>query len=103
MRALRGLKRSPLALDFYAWASYTAYHTQKTGQSRSLSWELLLEQFGSEYKDPKDFAKKAWGALLKVQAVYPGLNMERVRGGIKVLPSKPSITIQPKKRKKEAV
>lgn len=97
MRALKALKRSPLALDFYAWASYTAYQTQKTGNSRSISWELLHEQFGAEYKDLKEFSRKAWNALLKVQAVYPELNIERIRGGILVLPSKPSITIRPKR------
>jgi hypothetical protein len=46
MRALKALKRSPLALDLYAWATYTAFQTQKTGQSRSISWELLHEQMG---------------------------------------------------------
>jgi len=103
MRALRALKRSPLALDFYAWASYTAYQTQRTGQSRSLSWEMLHEQFGSEYKKVDEFARKAWNALLKVQAVYPELNVERIRGGITVLPSKPSITIKPKRIKKSSI
>jgi len=99
MRILRALKKSPLALDLYAWATYTAYQTQQTSQSRSLSWELLHEQFGAEYSDIKDFSKKAWNALKKVQSVYPELNIERVRGGINVLPSKPSITIKPKKLK----
>lgn len=99
MRILKALKRSPLALDFYAWATYTAYQTHKTGQSRSVSWERLHEQFGSEYKQLDEFARKAWHALLKVQAVYPELNIERVRGGILILPSKPSITVKPKKIK----
>lgn len=103
MRALKALKRSPLALDLYVWATYTAYQTQKTEQSRSLSWEILHEQFGAEYSDVKNFSKKAWLALLKIQAVYPELNIERVRGGITVLPSKPSITIKPKKEKKISI
>jgi hypothetical protein len=102
MRILKALKRSPLALDLYAWATYTAYQTQRTGQSRSLSWELLHEQFGAEYGDTKDFAKKAWRALSKVKAVYQELNVERIRGGINILPSKPSITIKPKKKTKKS-
>jgi len=96
MRLLKALKRSPLALDLYVWATYTAYQTQKNGQSRSLSWELLHEQFGAEYKDTKDFAKKAWGAIRKIQFLYPELGVERIRGGVKILPSKPSITIKAK-------
>lgn len=102
MRALKALKRSPLALDFYAWASYTAYQTQQTGQSRSISWDQLHEQFGSEYKKLDEFARKAWKALSKVQSVYPALNVERVRGGVVVLPSTPSITIKQKSNKKAA-
>lgn len=100
MRILKALKRSPLALDLYAWATYTAYQTQKSGQSRSLSWEILHEQFGAEYSNIKDFSKKAWRALSKVQAVYPELTVERVHGGVKVFPSKPSITIKVKKSPK---
>lgn len=97
MRALKALKRSPLALDLYTWATYTAYQTQKTGKERSVSWGLLHEQFGAEYNTIKNFSNKVWKALLKVQIVYPALNINRVPGGIKVLPSKPAITLKPKK------
>lgn len=103
VRALKALKKSPLALDLYAWATYTAYQTQKNGQSRSVSWELLHEQFGAEYSDIKDFSKKAWRCLLKVQAVYPELNFERIRGGVNVLQSKPSITIKQKRIKNPSI
>jgi hypothetical protein len=99
MRILRALKRSPLALDFYSWATYTAYQTQQTGQSRSISWKLLHEQFGSEYKDTKEFTRKACLALLKVKSMYPEFDFERIYGGIKVLPSRSSITIKQKKKK----
>jgi hypothetical protein len=101
VRALRALKKSPLALDLYAWATYTAYKTQKNCQSYSVSWEILHEQFGAEYSDVKEFARNAWRCLLKVQSVYPELSIERVRGGINVLPSKPSITIKSKKAVKK--
>ena len=100
---LKALKRSPLALDLYAWATNTAYQTQQNGQPRSVSWELLHEQFGAEYKDTYEFSRKAWKALLKVKAVYQELGIERVRGGLKVLPSKPSITIKPKRIKKPSI
>jgi len=103
MRILKALKRSPLALDLYAWATYTAYQTQQTGQSRSISWELLHEQFGAEYKDTYEFSRKAWGALLKVQAVYPELCLKRIRGGLNILPSNPSITIKQKKKSKQSI
>jgi hypothetical protein len=100
MRALKALKRSPLALDLYAWTTYTAFQTQKTGQSRSISWELLHEQMGGEYASTKDFGHKARLALRKVQAVYPALGLEFERGGVKVLPCNPAITIKPKSSQK---
>jgi hypothetical protein len=99
IRALKGLKNSPLALDLYAWATYTAYQTQKSGKERSISWELMHEQFGSEYSTVKEFSRNASKALSKVQVVYPELNIQRIRGGIKVLPSKPAITIKSRKDK----
>ncbi len=96
MRALRALKRSPLALDLYAWATYTAYRTQQNRQARSISWEALHKQLGTEYKDIKDFKKYARLALRKIKAVYDDLGIEYVRGGVKVLPCNPAITIKPK-------
>jgi hypothetical protein len=100
MRALKALKRSPLALDLYAWATYTAFQTQKTGQSRRISWELLHGQMGGEYDDIKDFGKKARLALRKVQAVYPVLGLEFEKGGVRVLPCNPAVTVKPKSLKK---
>ncbi len=100
MRVLKALKRSPLALDLYAWVTYTAYQTQKHQKDRSVSWEWLHKQFGAEYGKTDEFARNAWNALRKVKAAYPELNIERMRGGILVLPSKPSITIKPKSHKR---
>lgn len=94
LRALKALKRSPLALDLYSWATYTAYQTQKTGQSRSISWELLHEQLGGEYHDIKEFARKARLALRNVQGVYPELGLEFEKGCVKVLPCNPAITVK---------
>lgn len=95
MRALKALKRSPLALDLYAWATYTAYQTQRSGKSRSVSWELLHNQFGGEYASMKLFGQKARAALQKVQAVYPALSLDFVKGGVVVLPSAPAIISTP--------
>ncbi len=97
VRALKALKNSPLALDLYAWATYTAYQTQRTGKERSISWEHLHKQFGAEYSTTKNFSAKAWKSFERVQFAYPYLNIERVPGGIKILPSKPSIGIKKQK------
>lgn len=96
LRALKALKRSPLALDLYSWATYTAYQTQKNKQSRNVSWELLHEQLGAEYHDMKEFAKSCRAALRKVQTVYPELGLEFEKGGVKVLPCNPAIIVKQK-------
>ena len=100
MRALKALKRSPLALDLYAWATYTAYQTQKKQESRFVSWEQLHEQFGGDYAEVRNFQSKASATLRKVQAVYPDLKIEFERGGVSVLPCNPAITAKPAKRGK---
>jgi len=99
MRALKALKRSPLALDLYSWTTYTAYRTQKSGQSRFISWELLHQQLGGEYSSIKNFGHKARLALRKVQTVYPELGLDFEKGGVKVLPCNPAVTIKAKCRK----
>jgi hypothetical protein len=96
IRALNALKRSPLALDLYAWATYTAFQTQTKGQSRFVSWKLLHEQMGAEYSTIKNFSQKVRLALRKVQAVYPALGLEFEPGGVRVLPCNPAVTIRPR-------
>jgi hypothetical protein len=60
----------------------------------------LHEQFGAEYSETRNFQTKAKTALRKVQAVYPDLSLEFEKGGVRVLPCKPAITIKPKSSKK---
>ena len=103
IRALKALKNSALALDLYSWATYTAYQTQKTGRKRYVPWKLLHDQFGAEYGTIKNFSQKAWKTFIKVNMVYPALNINRIRGGIEVLPSKPAVMLEVKKQKKSSL
>jgi hypothetical protein len=97
IRALRALKRSPLALDLYAWLTHEAYRAHKSGKGRFVAWPLLMEQLGTDYSSPKDFGKKARAALNKVQLVYPLLKLGSLRAGVRIEPeSFPAI--QPKPR-----
>jgi hypothetical protein len=86
VRALKALKRSPLALDLYAWLSHEAYRAHKSGQGRFVAWPWLMEQLGAEYSDPKDFGKYARAALRKVLAVYPGLKLGSLHAGVRIEP-----------------
>lgn len=96
MRALKALKRSPLALDLYSWLTYEAYRAHKSGKGRFVAWKLLAEQMGTDYADVHDFRKKAVATLRKIRALYPGLKLGSLRGGIRIEPdSLPAITPRP--------
>jgi hypothetical protein len=57
----------------------------------TLSWSALREQFGHEYRDPKDFKRELRRVLQKVLAAYPDAKVESIRGGLRLKPSKPPI------------
>jgi hypothetical protein len=85
MRALRALKRSPLALDLYAWASYRAFAiVQKNQPPTFVSWQSLMQQLGADYSNVDEFARKAKTALRKIAALYPGLNVGATKGGFTI-------------------
>jgi Plasmid encoded RepA protein len=79
MRALKSLKRSPLALDIYIWLTF---RTSYIKAPVPVSWGQLQGQFGAEYKRPIDFKVAFTDALRKVQVVYPGANITKSKTGI---------------------
>ena len=100
IRALRALKRSPLALDLYAWSTHKAYSVSRKGKAQYVPWKLLAQQFGTDYANHLDFKRKAKEAFRKISIVYPGLKLsDDTPGGITVLPtSRPAIISLPSKR-----
>ena len=96
LRALRALKRSPLALDLYAWATYTAFGAQRKRMARTVPWEALHAQMGGEYAELRQFRAKALAALRKVKLVYPALNVESTPAGLTVRPSAAAIASRAK-------
>ncbi|MBJ7605378.1 MAG: pirin, partial [Candidatus Dormibacteraeota bacterium] len=72
MRALRALRRSPLALDFYVFFTHRMSYLRKP---LPLPWELLQDQFGAEYGRMVDFRARARRAIRSVKAVYPQLDV----------------------------
>ena len=92
VRALKALKRSPLALDLYAWLSYTAFTASRRRQPRTVPWEGLHGQMGSEYRQLRDFKIKVLQAVKKIQLVYPKLKVEATASALVVYPSPPSIS-----------
>ncbi|BAE52830.1 hypothetical protein amb4026 [Paramagnetospirillum magneticum AMB-1] len=82
-RALKALRRSPLALDLYAWATHRVYELGSEGAF--IPWSGLRRQIGAAYSDPKNFQKAAKQALRKVASVYLGFRYSCELGGIRIL------------------
>ena len=93
MRVLKALKRSPMALDVYAWLTYRTGYLKNT---TAISWDQLKMQFGAEYGLKKNFKAAFTDALRKVQLVYPGANISTTDAGIIL---KPGLTSIPKRGK----
>jgi hypothetical protein len=52
MRALKALKKSPLALDAYCWLTYRASYAKRPSV---IPWSVLALQFGSDYAELRFF------------------------------------------------
>lgn len=89
-RAIHALQHSALALDVYTWLAHRLCRV-RTDNGVKLYWKNLRDQFGQEYKDPKDFKKTFKAALMKVCAVYPDARVREEAGGIRLYPSPPPI------------
>ena len=99
-RALRALKRSPLALDLYALCCYEAYRVERSGKARFIPWRALQKQMGADYESEtaaRDFGTKCRAALRKIEAVMPSLRLGKAPGGLSIMASStPAITHRPK-------
>jgi len=84
MRALKALKKSPLALDAYCWLTYKASYTKRPSV---IPWSALALQFGSDYKLVRQFKAAFLAELRKVVTVYGAVQVEATDDGLLVRPS----------------
>jgi hypothetical protein len=88
LRAIRVLKRSPLSLDLYAWATRRVSYLNRPLR---MSWRSFQLSFGAGYADTPQgksrFRGNAIEALRRVKAVYPELRIDLRRDGILMYPS----------------
>jgi hypothetical protein len=84
-RALRMLKRSPLALDLYFWMTHRFSYLDR---ATTIPWTALHAQFGADYARTRDFRVKLSASLKKVNTVYPEANFDVKVTGLRLLPSK---------------
>jgi hypothetical protein len=89
MRALKALKKSPLALDTYCWLTYRASYAKRPSV---IPWSALALQFGSDYKLVRQFKAAFLAELRKVVTVYGGVQIEATDEGLLVKPSVTHIT-----------
>jgi hypothetical protein len=88
--AIAKLQNSALALDVYTWLAHRLCRVKKNA-GVPLSWGAMRGQFGQEYSDVKSFKRELVGALGKAMAAYPSARVEKINGGLKLLPSPPPV------------
>lgn len=97
LRALRGLKRSPFALDLYAWATYRVYTLGKSKDAlAAIPLTQIQQQFGSEYSRLDNFKGALGKALAEVKEVFPELDYELRARDLVIRPGKVPIAERPK-------
>lgn len=88
MRALKALRRSPMALDIYCWLTYRmSYLDHKT----EIPWEALAIQFGAGYELCRQFKQSFLEQLQKVCVVYQEARVEEGERGLILRPSRPHV------------
>ena len=88
LRALKALKKSPLALDVYCWLTHRASYAKRPS---TIPWQALAAQFGSDYARLRDFRAAFLAELRKVATVYAGAQFEVTEAGLVLKPSLPHI------------
>ena len=92
MRALKALKRSPLALDIYCWLTYRMSYLRTPTE---IPWPALQMQFGADYATDahglRNFKLKFLHHLRAVLVIYPEANVDEGERGLLLKPSKPHV------------
>lgn len=88
LRAIRALKRSPLSLDMYAWATRRVSYLKRPLR---IPWTAFQASFGAGYAETPQgksrFRGNAIDALHRVKAVYPQLKIDIRPDGVLLCPS----------------
>ena len=92
MRAVKALKKSPMALDIYTWLTYRASYLKR---STVIPWSSLAQQFGSNYAELRNFKAAFLNELKKVVLVYGQVQVEITEQGLIVKPSLTHISKKP--------
>lgn len=94
LRVLQAIKKSPLALDIYAWLTYRMSYLKR---ETTIPWPSLRLQFGADYARLRDFKKSFLEQLRVVKMLYchASFSTESERG-LTLYPSRPQVLKAPK-------
>ena len=90
LRALRLLKRSPLALDIYVWLTYRMSYLRRPTM---IPWPALRDQFGADYSRVRDLRRRFVAQLGLVLRVYPTARVTETDDGLLLYPSSPHVPV----------
>ncbi len=96
LRALRALKRSPLAIDLYTWLTHRNFVLSSGGRAATfIPWSDLQVQFGADYpldsRGRADFKKAFYAAYRSVQLVYNDARLRDSGPMLQVLSAAPHV------------
>jgi len=84
LRAIRQLRRSPLAIDLYVWLTYRMSYLKRPCL---IPWKSLQSQFGADYSRQRDFCQRFLQSLRLVLTLYPDARVQQRANGLLLLPS----------------
>jgi hypothetical protein len=84
MRVLKELKKSPMALDIYAWLTYRMSYLRR---DTVIPWPALQAQFGAGYKHTRQFRAAFLLQLKNVLILYPDAKVVPQDVGLGLRPS----------------
>ena len=108
LRALRALKRSPMALDIYCWLTHRLFYLDRPVE---IPWPLLQLQFGADYANDahgiRNFKFNFLKHLKSVSVIYPEAQVGEGERGLQLKPSLPHVAsrpapLKPRERRRQA-
>ena len=94
LRALKALKRSPLAIDIYCWLTFRMSYLKKNSV---IPWGVLKLQFGADYANTeqgkRDFKRAFLRELRKVTTVHGKARVDTDKKSLILMPGKPHIPL----------
>ena len=95
---VEAMRSSLLALDLYLFLCSRTYRLNTLNKEVHISWASLEKQLGTNFKETKEFARRARKAITKITEWYPKLDVRFDKGRLVLIStSQPHIKSYPQK------